>query len=201
MRAYRYLEHRTTEEKIATQEASIYAYHADGHPITRDSQTELLKLLANMKLSFATSAALPARASILQRATIFFLSGYVEDTLSIEDETARRYLAENLLDLLFVNGLYLMWPHVSLPTAKIVNFLAEFSATQRTAPPPRYKRRASCPTVISFITQLTQIPPIVVLQFLETRISIIKAFLAAGADPMIDVEYTSRDFVSHTKTL
>ena len=72
----------SVKERIAS-DALIYAHHADNHAPTQKAGTHLLFKLAAMNPSFSYSKA--PRRSFLQLATIFSLTGYVEDHLSTQE--------------------------------------------------------------------------------------------------------------------
>lgn len=167
----------------------IYARHADDHSPTRHSRTQLLRALASVKSLF-TSEPPVVIDHFLQRATLFSLTGYVEDVLSVQDRAIASQTAGILLDYLF-RGPRLLWPGIPYPTAKMAKCLFGLGAVPRNTS-PAYVGLGPWSAVITWIPKIFESPPEILPQLLDTYISVIKEFLKAGVDPTISVLYKPR---------
>jgi hypothetical protein len=174
------------------QDVLIYGYHADGHLPTRRSQRELLTMLSEMKIEWKVFDMLPAKATFLQRATAFSLSGYVEETLSVMEKSARLPIIEALLNA-YYRGSHLVWQQIPLPTAKMTKCLLAL------VPPQidfysKTKPWQGKPTIIGPVPPPFKMPLAIIPRFLETRISIVEMFLASRHDPTGTLGYIPESF-------
>ncbi|TVY20871.1 Vegetative incompatibility protein HET-E-1 [Lachnellula arida] len=175
-------------EMSLASDALIYAYHADGHTLTRESQMQLLRTFEKIYPSLGGPDMSRIKVPSLQHAALYGLNGYVHKNLSIQPDGTAKRMAAAALDHLF-RGSRPTWPNLPLPTAKIVETLIAFAAIPRDVSPSNDTRWGPWPSIISWIPRFNESPPVMAQKLLETYASIIKIFLTAGADPTIIVRH------------
>jgi hypothetical protein len=197
------------QEEALISNAMTYAYHANGHSPTRSIRSKLLAGIRAVDELFGISP-LPFGSEVLEKATIYCLSDFVEDTLSEDEPRARTKSAQSLLSLLcsmqrFTSTQY---PY---PTRSIIECLLQMSNF-----PPRHTVefqerdwkiwKTKFPGVLGGSIKKgkggdRKLAPREVSCLIETQLSIIQAFLKADVDPTDSLEYLPRHFVLQIETM
>jgi hypothetical protein len=176
----------------------LYAYHANGHNITRKKRTALLKRLSEMQcgdpnddhndeLSQATN-----RELLLRRATKLCLSDFVEDILS-ENKSSAASKAADLLAAL-CDYLYSRSNNdFPIPTVQMVKSLLKMGVFAQRHVDTDLKHNSPTPTKrtipMTLDVRISEIPVTV-----EKYLSVIEALLEADVDPINNLSFVPRDF-------
>ncbi|KAE8454648.1 hypothetical protein EG329_000271 [Mollisiaceae sp. DMI_Dod_QoI] len=189
------------ENKFWATNVWIYAYHANGHAVTRQERTALLKRLSNMEASGSNlGCSQPDGWGTLSWAAMYCLSDFVEDVLSTETGTTQCQTANELLRCLWTN-LPVGSRTFPFATNKMVNSLLTIgkSIPRLVDPCPWDDYDSYMPAVA--MTRVLNLHPLEISRFLESTISVFEAFVKADQDPTNSLAFVPRDFIFRKKVL